>query len=217
MSDKKFDELLRNKLNQRKFEWDEAYWESAQELIATQEEGKKRRGFWIWVFAGLLLVGTGAALYLGLSIVDSPQSIAIEGTGSSQQLTANSQQPTAHTSNHNNQRLSASKKTPQNSIPLQLKTNTPNHNNQRPSVSNQTPQNSIPLQLKTTTPNHNNQRPSASNQTPQNSIPLQLKANTLNHNNQRPSASNQTPQNSIPLQLKNHPSAESPPSITPNA
>ena len=102
MSDKKFDELLRNKLNQREFEWDGAYWESAQELIAAQEKGKKRRGFWLWIMAGLLLMSAGAYFIYergeNRSMVDGPQSIAKQSTANSQKLIANSQKPIARKS-----------------------------------------------------------------------------------------------------------------------
>ena len=185
MSDKKFDELLKNKLNQREFEWDEAYWESAQELIAAQEKGKKRRGFWIWILAGFLLIGTGAAWYLGgerreergetteLSMVDGPQSIAGERTDSIQPP-ANNQKLLTNTTNYNIQPPPASDKTSINNHTQPPTYNITNHNHLRPSASNKTSINNHIQPPPHNTPNHNYQRPSASNKNLQNSISQQL-------------------------------------------
>ncbi len=41
------DQLLKQKLDTRSFEYQDAYWEAASELLGDQ--GQKRRGFWVWM------------------------------------------------------------------------------------------------------------------------------------------------------------------------
>lgn len=57
------DQLLKQKLDNRSFEYQDAYWEAASELLGDQ--GRKRRGFWVWMLLAFGLVsGTmGWAMY----------------------------------------------------------------------------------------------------------------------------------------------------------
>lgn len=48
------DQLLKQKLDTRSFEYQDAYWEAASELLGDQ--GKKRRGFWVWMLLAFGLV-----------------------------------------------------------------------------------------------------------------------------------------------------------------
>jgi hypothetical protein len=57
MSDpENFDELIRQKLQSRKFDFDESKWDKAQALIEADEKKKKRSWAWIFFFAGLFIV-----------------------------------------------------------------------------------------------------------------------------------------------------------------
>lgn len=48
------DQLLKQKLDTRSFEYQDAYWEAASELLGDQ--GRKRRGFWVWMLLAFGLV-----------------------------------------------------------------------------------------------------------------------------------------------------------------
>lgn len=48
------DQLLKQKLDSRSFEYQDAYWEAASELLGDQ--GRKRRGFWVWMLLAFGLV-----------------------------------------------------------------------------------------------------------------------------------------------------------------
>lgn len=57
------DDFINKKLEQREFEFKDAYWADALDLIEADEKGK-RRGFWFLLLAGLvLLTGLGYATY----------------------------------------------------------------------------------------------------------------------------------------------------------
>ena len=60
------DQFFRKKIEERQYEYHEAYWEEAERLI-TQREGRRRRAFWWWCFGfALLCVGIeGAGWWYG--------------------------------------------------------------------------------------------------------------------------------------------------------
>jgi hypothetical protein len=58
--EKNFDEILRKKLESRAFEFNEASWKKAEQLIDAEKPSRKRMGFWL--FAGLLILAGGIAL-----------------------------------------------------------------------------------------------------------------------------------------------------------
>jgi hypothetical protein len=60
---KDIDSLFKDQLSGRSFEWDEAYWEQAEAVIAAAEKNKRRRRFlFFWL-------GSGAVLALGMLMV----------------------------------------------------------------------------------------------------------------------------------------------------
>lgn len=54
------DQLLKQKLDNRSFEYQDAYWEAASELLGDQR--RKRRGFWVWILLGIGLVSGSIGL-----------------------------------------------------------------------------------------------------------------------------------------------------------
>lgn len=48
------DQFLKDKLDSRSFEYQDAYWEAASELLGDQK--RQRRGFWVWMLLGIGLV-----------------------------------------------------------------------------------------------------------------------------------------------------------------
>lgn len=57
------DQFLKQKLDSRSFEYQDAYWEAASELLGDQ--GRKRRGFWVWMLLvfGLVSGTMGWAMF----------------------------------------------------------------------------------------------------------------------------------------------------------
>ncbi len=65
------DKFFQEKLQNREFEFSEANWEQASQMIALEENQKRKRRFAWWVFIGLLIIGSGAISYLNLRNNDS--------------------------------------------------------------------------------------------------------------------------------------------------
>lgn len=70
------DQLLKQKLDTRSFEYQDAYWEAANELLGDQ--GRKRRGFWVWMLLAFGLVsGTmGWAMFSPAPVLPSDSAFA---------------------------------------------------------------------------------------------------------------------------------------------
>lgn len=70
------DQLLKQKLDTRSFEYQDAYWEAASELLGDQ--GRKRRGFWVWMLLAFGLVsGTmGWAMFSPAPVLPSDSAFA---------------------------------------------------------------------------------------------------------------------------------------------
>ena len=63
--DEDFNDLIKQKFQNRKFEFEEKKWDKVNELIEDSErEGKRRRAFWIAVPALILFtIGLGVLIY----------------------------------------------------------------------------------------------------------------------------------------------------------
>lgn len=70
------DQFLKQKLDSRSFEYQDAYWEAASELLGDQ--GRKRRGFWLWMLLAFGLVsGTmGWAMFSPAPVLPSDSAFA---------------------------------------------------------------------------------------------------------------------------------------------
>lgn len=65
-----FDQFFKDKFQDREFEFKEAYWKQAQELIQ-EDQQERRRGLWYWMLGGsillLALIVTSAVCYFGVN------------------------------------------------------------------------------------------------------------------------------------------------------
>ncbi len=51
----RLDDFIKGKMDQREFEFNEAHWMNATQMIDAQEK-KRRKGFWLWLFFGMILI-----------------------------------------------------------------------------------------------------------------------------------------------------------------
>jgi hypothetical protein len=99
--EEKFDELLRSKLSEREFPFDELNWDEAERLIASRERWSKIKRF-TFIFSSGLAVGIGAMLPFMLSTYTvSPVAIASKSTINSSSVVPAKAAPLANQSKEN--------------------------------------------------------------------------------------------------------------------
>ncbi|KAA3637547.1 MAG: hypothetical protein DWQ02_06580 [Bacteroidetes bacterium] len=82
----RLDDFVKGKMEQRQFEFDQAHWLQAAEMIDAQQK-RRRRFFWIWLLCGLVVLsGTSYMLWKPSAITSQPLTTNLtEETGSSLQ------------------------------------------------------------------------------------------------------------------------------------